>query len=417
MQQKYKFPKSFLWGASTSAHQVEGGNYNQWSVWELENARSLAKQAEYQLRELPVWQEIKAEATRPSNYVSGKASDHYRRYEEDFAILSQLHMNAYRFSIEWSRIEPEEGKWDMGEIEHYRQYLLSLKKRNIEPMMTLFHWTTPVWFDKMGGFTKRKNIDYFVRFAEKVIDELGEHIRLVCTLNEPENYAYIGWITGKWPPGRQNDFRTGLWVYYNLAVSHNRIAKILKQKKPRLLVGLSKSFSKFYAADEDIRSRIMVHVSYLVADELFIGLTKRRMDWLGVQYYISQGYVKGRLASPQMPMNDLGWQMTPDDLETVLVRNYRRYKKPMIVTETGVADRNDRYRRWWIAHNIDAIHKAMQRGAKVMGYMHWSLLDNFEWAYGKWPRFGLVEVDYTTFARTLRPSGAWLGRVIKSMRQ
>ena len=161
----------------------------------------------------------------------------------------------------------------------------------------------------------------------------------------------------------------------------------------------------------------MVHVSYLVADELFIGLTKRRMDWLGVQYYISQGYVKGRLASPQMPMNDLGWQMTPDDLETVLVRNYRRYKKPMIVTETGVADRNDRYRRWWIAHNIDAIHKAMQRGAKVMGYMHWSLLDNFEWAYGWWPKFGLINVDREHgMKRTPRPSALWFADWLKKNR-
>ena len=417
MNQKYKFPKTFLWGASTSAHQVEGGNHNQWSVWELENARSLASQAQYKLRDLPVWHEIKHDATRPSNYVSGKASDHYRRYEEDFAILSQLHMNAYRFSIEWSRIEPEEGRWDMAEIEHYRRYLLSLKRRGIEPLVTFFHWTIPVWFDKKGGFEHRSNIDYFVRFAEKIADELGQNFRLVCTLNEPENYAYMGWVDGRWPPSKRRKRLMGIWVYYNLAVAHNRVAKMLHAKSRRYKVGASKSFGYYHADDDDIRSRVMTRLSYLFVDEVFLNLVRRRMDWIGVQYYMSQGYTDGELERIETPMSDLGWQMRPDDLEQVLVRLAKRYKKPLIVTETGVADRNDRYRRWWIAHNLSAVYNAMQKGATVLGYLHWSLLDNFEWAYGKWPRFGLVEVDFTTQTRTIRPSALWFGKVIKSMRQ
>src|SRR6476469_3974200 len=162
-----KFPKNFLWGAASAAHQVEGNNHNQWSVWELENATVLAQKARYQLQHLPKWDEIKAEAIKPENYVSGRATDHYHRYQEDFAILKKLGMNAWRFSIEWSRIEPEEGAWNAEAIEHYRTYLQRLKKLDIEPIVTLWHWTVPVWFEQKGGFTKRANVAFFERFAAK----------------------------------------------------------------------------------------------------------------------------------------------------------------------------------------------------------------------------------------------------------
>jgi beta-glucosidase len=130
------FPAHFLWGASSSAHQVEGGNHNQWTVWELENAKVLAQKAKYQAKYLPKWEKIEAEATDPMNYVSGRATDHYNRYEEDFAIIKKLHLNAWRFSIEWSRVEPEEGAWNAEAIQHYREYLQRLKQLEIEPIVT-----------------------------------------------------------------------------------------------------------------------------------------------------------------------------------------------------------------------------------------------------------------------------------------
>ena len=132
-QQKLRFPKRFYWGASTSAHQVEGGTHNQWSIWELENAVALAQRARYQDTWLPDWERIEPQATDPKNYISGRATDHYSKYELDFDLLTKLNMNAFRFSIEWSRIEPEEGKWDTEAIEHYRKYLAALKERGIEP--------------------------------------------------------------------------------------------------------------------------------------------------------------------------------------------------------------------------------------------------------------------------------------------
>lgn len=417
MTQKYTFPKRFLWGASTSAHQVEGGNHNQWTVSELEHAKTRAVQAAHQLGHLPIWNEIKQEASRPSNYVSGRASDHYRRYEEDSAILSQLNMNAFRFGIEWSRIEPEEGKWDMAEIEHYRMVLTALKKRGIEPMVTLFHWTMPVWFAEKGGFEKKRNVDYFVRFAEKILDELGGHVRLVCTINEPEVYVSYGWLSdGSWPPHKRAQYLQGMWVYWNLARAHNRVAKMAHKKSRRYKCGISKNCADHYDGDHSIKSKLVIRIVQYGADYWFLNRIRRHMDWLGVNYYFANRYVGGRVSNENIRTSDLGWDMQPDRLEYVLKRLYAVYKKPIIVTESGVADRNDQYRRWWIAHSIAAIHSAMQSGVKVLGYLHWSLLDNFEWAYGKWPRFGLVEVDYTTQARTVRPSAVWYGKVIKKLR-
>lgn len=417
MKQKYTFPARFLWGASTSAHQVEGGNHNQWSVSELENAKSRALQAAYKLNELPAWDEIKAEATKPSNYVSGRASDHYRRYEEDFDIVAKLNMNAFRFSIEWSRIEPEEGRWDLHEIEHYREVLRALRRRKIEPVVTLFHWTMPVWFAEKGGFEKRANIDYFVRFAEKVLDELGESIRLVCTFNEPEVYVAQGWLSGEWPPHKKSETLRAFWTYWNIARSHNRVAAMAHRRSRRFKCGVSKNCADHYAGDSKLTSKLMVMMMQYVEDYWFLNRIRRRMDWLGLNYYFANRYLNGKQSNPNERLSDLGWDMQPDNVQFVLQRLYRRYKKPIILTESGVADRGDRYRRWWIAHTIDAMHKAMQGGVRVEGYLHWSLLDNFEWAYGKWPRFGLVEVDYRTGERTVRPSAIWFGKVIQSLRK
>ncbi|MBC7564636.1 glycoside hydrolase family 1 protein, partial [Candidatus Saccharibacteria bacterium] len=175
------FDKHFLWGASTASHQIEGGNHNQWSVWELENAKTKAAQAEYHFNEYPRWDAIKHDAKSPDNYVSGDLADHYNRYKEDFDYLTKMNMNAYRFSIEWSRVEPREGAWNAEAITHYKQYLVELRKRDIEPVVTLFHFTLPVWFSEMGGFEKRANVKYFVRFAEKIVHELGTNMRFIIT--------------------------------------------------------------------------------------------------------------------------------------------------------------------------------------------------------------------------------------------
>ena len=197
---KLSFPKRFLWGVSTSAHQIEGGNHNQWSVWELENAKSLAAQAPYQYDDLANWPDIRSAAKSASNYVSGKAANHYTLYEQDIQLVKKMNMNAFRFSVEWSRIEPEQGVWNAEAVEHYKSVLAELKKQDIEPIVTLFHFTLPVWFAKLGGFEKRANVDHFVNFSERILAELGSAVKYVITINEPEVYAIESYYRAKWPP-------------------------------------------------------------------------------------------------------------------------------------------------------------------------------------------------------------------------
>ena len=166
------FPKDFLWGASTASHQVEGGTQNQWTQWELANAARLAKTAQQRLSWVPVWDNIKQQAQDPANYISGNGVQHYKLYELDFKILKELNLNSFRFGIEWSRIEPEEGVWDKQAIEHYKTYINTLLKMKIVPLTNLWHWTMPTWFTNKGGFSNRANLVYFERFVKKLCDEL-----------------------------------------------------------------------------------------------------------------------------------------------------------------------------------------------------------------------------------------------------
>jgi beta-glucosidase len=409
------FPKHFLWGASTAAHQVEGNNHNQWSVWELENARSLAAQAEYHIGDFPSWQRIQAEAKHPDTYVSGDAVDHYNRYEEDFSHLEKMNMNAYRFSIEWSRVEPEEGVWNSEALAHYKDVLKSLKKKDIVPMVTLFHFTLPVWFAKRGGFEKRSNIRYFVRFAEKVMKELGADITYVITINEPEVYSAISYIAQMWPPAERNVWKT--WrVVSNLITAHNRTAKMIHGLNRRYKVSIAKHSLFLYPGDNAWLSRMTAHILQYIEDDYILKRVIKQCDFLGVNYYQSMRVYGYRIHNPETPVSDLNWVMSPRDIEFVLERLHKKYKKPMIITENGVADATDEYRQWWIQETIVGMQAAMKRGVDLRGYIHWSLMDNFEWSYGTWPRFGLVAVDYKTGKRTLRPSAVWYGKVIKKLR-
>lgn len=414
--QQLTFPKRFLWGASTAAHQVEGGNHNQWSVWELENAKTLAAQAPYKDGHMPVWDEIKRQATNPNNYVSGRLADHYNRFEEDFDLLAAMNMNSYRFSIEWSRVEPKQGQWDAGAVQHYRDYLAALKKRHIEPVVTLFHFTLPVWFSEMGGFEKRSNIRYFVDYAERIVRELGKDFRFVITINEPDTYVAQGYIALHFPP-QTYGLRRALRVYNNLARAHNRAAKVIRSVSPRFKVSVAKNSPYFYPGDDAWLSRVSALCMQYVQDDYFIKKVIRQCDFLGVNYYFSNRVYGYRVHNPEKDVNDLGWDMAPSDIEHAVTRLHDKYKKPILITENGVADHNDEYRKWWIMETLTGVRRAMDEGVPVLGYMHWSLIDNFEWGFGKWPRFGLATVNYATGERTLRPSAIWFGKVIKKLRR
>jgi len=418
MQQKdtpLAFPKRFFFGASTSAHQVEGNNHNNWSVWELESAKTLAKSAEYKLADLPVWDEVKDDAIDPDNYVSGEAIDHYSRYQLDLALAEKLNMNAFRFSIEWSRIEPEPGVWNREAIDHYRDYIREIKRRGMEPLPTLYHWTVPVWFSEMGGFEHKGNIKFFTRFAEKVIDEYHEDFRYITTINEPDTVISHGYITLDHPP-QQRSYLKAFLVYRNLLRAHKAIYNYAHKKSRRLKVGFTKSYAWVRAGDDRLITRLAVRVDLWVRDDVVIRYVRRKCDFLGVNYYFSDRHIGVGINNENTKVNDLGWDMRPEDLKHVLIR-LKKWKKPIIITETGVADHKDEHRKWWIAQTLAAVHGAIHAGVDVFGYLHWSLLDNFEWAYGRWPRFGLIGVDYKNgLKRTVRPSAVWYGKLISKMK-
>ena len=396
-----QFPKNFLWGAATAAYQVEGGNYNQWTVWELENAKAKAVQSEYH--------------KDPNNYVSGELADHYNRYKEDFDLLQKMHMNAYRFSIEWSRIEPQEGVWNIEAIAHYRQYIEELINRKIEPIVTLFHFTLPVWFTKKGGFEERSNIKYFTRFAKKIIGELGNSVRLIITINEPEVYAAESYYNQDWPPAVHSYYKW--WrVMNNLATAHCQAAKAINKLNRRYKVSITKNSNFFYPGDDAWLSCISASVMQYCQDDYFIKKVIKYCDFLGVNYYFSNRVYGYRIHNPNQKLSDLQWNMQPADIQYVLERLHDKYKLPIIITENGLADADDSQRKWWLNQTLIGMQKAIKNGVRLEGYLHWSLIDNFEWTYGKWPRFGLVAINYETGERKLRPSARWFGRVIKHLR-
>lgn len=408
------FPKDFLWGASTSAHQVEGGNHNQWTVWELAHAAELAKNASHKYGHLPAWAKIKHQAEKPENYVSGKGIDHYHRYEEDFKLAKKLNFNAYRFGIEWSRLEPAPGEWDQAEIAHYRSYIEQLREMDIEPVLNIWHWTVPVWFDELGGFKKKANLKYFDRLVEKLSEEYGHLLRYVITLNEPNNFATFGYWLGIWPPQEKSAWSM-LKVYYNLVRVHRRAYKILKRKHPEMQVGIANQLANIQAKrPHNLFDELSTKVMRYLWNWWFHRRIRKHQDFVGFNYYFTDYYTgMFKRENPKTPLNDLGWYMEPEGLYPLLLRIWARYKKPIIITENGVADHTDEYRRWWIEETIVAMQRALSEGVKIKGYFHWSLLDNFEWADGWWPKFGLVEVDRAHgMERKVRPSAKWFAERI-----
>lgn len=412
-RQAIKFPKRFLWGVATSAHQVEGGLHNQWTVWELENARSLATRSSYQFGDLPNWPSIARDAKNPNNYVSGRAVDHFRRYEEDFDLLVDLGLDVFRFSIEWARVEPKEGAWDAGAIDHYRGYLKALKARGITPIVTLFHFTLPVWFVELGGFEKRRNVKYFVRFAEKVLEELGGDIKWLITINEPTVYVGQSYMLGEWPPCKTNKI-LGIRVLHNLLSANRQVYRLTRSR--HIKVSMAHHVTYFYAGDDAWLSRTSAWVVDLVVNRYTLARSRKYSDFLGVNYYFSHRIYGYRVHNPENQLNDLGRNMQPEALRYVLEDLHERYGLPIVIAENGLADEDDEHRKWWITESLKAMSLAIKNDVKLRGYLHRSLLDGFEWDKGFWPKFGLVSVHRGTMRRTVKPSASWFSGVIKRLR-
>jgi len=366
-----KFPKGFYWGTATSAYQVEGGIRNDWS-----NAGG--------------------------KYDAGIACDHYNRFEEDFDLAKSTNNNAHRFSIEWARIEPEEGKFDKNEIEHYRKVILALKKRNLEPFVTLNHYTLPIWFADKGGWLYKKNIKYFIRYAEFLVKSLPQ-VKFWITFNEPYLYSSFSFFEKRWPPFKKNFFKF-LKVLNNLLDAHNKTYQIIHKDFPGKMVGMSEFVMYF--------SGLLAPIKY-IRHFYFLNKIKNHQDFIGLNYYLHHSLFEV-LKLSRREKTDTGWEICPEGTYYVL-KDLKRYNKPIFITENGLADADDSRREKFIAEHLGWVHRAIEEGVDIRGYFHWSLIDNFEWAWGFKPRFGLVEIDYkNNLKRTPRPSSKIYAEICKN---
>ena len=410
-QKTLKFPDGFFWGAANSAHQVEGGNVNDWTEWEKANAERLAREAKDKWES---WQQEKfPEMFDPQNYISGRACDHYNRFEEDFDLARSLGHNAHRFSIEWSRIEPEKGKFSNEAIEHYRRVLLALRERGLEPFVTMWHWTNPLWIRDLGGVEDKNFPCHFAYYAKYLVEQLGSLVRFWFTLNEPTSVIVNSYQKGNWPPQKKSFFAVQA-VYKRLAEAHNLAYDKIHKIDPAASVGIANILN--YFKPQNINSgldKIARNFASHYSNERFLNLTKNKHDFLTAQYYF-YNIIKfpSRINNKAEINSDLGWGIRPEGLYYIL-KDLKKYNLPIYVTENGLADAQDSRRKEFIRGHLKWIHKAMEEGVDVRGYFYWSLLDNFEWDKGFWPRFGLVEVDYQTLERTVRPSALEYAKICR----
>ena len=375
--------QQFLWGAATSAHQVEGHNvHNDWWHWEQKH---------------------------PEVQNSGAAADHYHRFDEDFKLAKQLGHTAHRLSLEWSRLEVTPGEWSQKALAHYREVLTSLKEHGLTSFVTLHHFTNPQWVADAGGWLDAATPGRFERYAEFVARELGELVDFWVTINEPMVYATQSFWYGNWPP-QEKSLRHMLRATSNLAAGHNRAYDAIHSVLPQAKVGIAKHFVAFLPENTwHLDDRLVVGAANWFFNRRFMNHTWRSHDFIGVNYY--QTNTKHVTVFPprvdEEPWeglrSDMDWAIRPEGLTHVLLEA-KRYGVPLYVTENGLADAADSRRADFIRSHLRASEDAQKGGADVRGYLHWSLLDNFEWAYGYGPRFGLVEVDYETQDRTPRRS-------------
>jgi beta-glucosidase len=400
-----RFPAGFSWGAATSAHQVEGGNRaNDWWRFEQQPGRI------------------------HGGDTSGDACRHFERFDQDFALAEADGHNTHRLSIEWSRIEPEKGRIDDAAISHYHDVFAALRRRRLTPIVTLHHFTNPQWIADRGGWENRETIDHFCEYVRRCAREFGGEVDWWCTINEPEVLAFRAYSEGVWPPGKRDD-STALEVMANLIEAHARAARVLREEDRVDADGDGHAtrigFAKHYVQLEPARAwfpldALRAHFENAVFNDALIEApssgtialsipgaraVSRRVeglrgscDWFGLNYYtrwkVKMFAPEPHVARAHAPLTDLGWEVWPRGFEEALVR-VSRARLPVLVTEHGFADAADALRPRALVESLIHLGRAIDRGAQVLGYLHWSLMDNFEWADGYRGRFGLYRVDFT----------------------
>ena len=403
------FPEGFLWGTATAAHQVEGGNHlNDWWAWEQ------------------VTGHIK------NGDRSDPACDHYRRFESDFDLLKSLHQNAHRLSLEWSRIEPRPGEFSTSAIQHYAEVLQALRARGMEPVVTIHHFTNPTWIAAAGGWEAPETAERFAVFADRVIAELGSLARYWITINEPTVIAYQGYVRGEWPPGKRGGLDAAARVLATLMRAHWLAYERIKSRHADVQVGLAHHLRVFDPARPFVPlDRLLAAAFNRVFNEtilktlregrLAFPLTRSErgrgpqpsQDFVGLNYYtrdrikFNRHYRAEMFGERVLPAaalrSDMNWEIYPDGLYRLL-RSLEREGLPILVTESGIADRTDSLRPEYLITHVKAVERAIGRGSPVRGYFHWTSFDNFEWAEGYSAKFGLITCDPQTQERRLRPS-------------
>lgn len=432
-----KFHKDFLLGAATAAHQVEGNNIHS-DYWTQENMEF-------------------------TSFVepSGDACDHYNRFEEDIRMMAEAGLNAYRFSIEWARIEPEEGRFDEAEIEHYRKVLECCKENGVEPVVTFLHFTSPKWLITKGGWEAESTVEYFARYCRYVTERLGEYMNYVCTINEANMGLQIAAISARYmaqakalaertsqgtdDAGKsvEGSVQVGLNMQgmmermkkqagENMAVfgtpqpqvfvsgrtpegdvlvmrAHQAAKAAIKSIRPELKVGLTLSLHDIQVAEggEEVAAKVwdeeFVHYIPYIKDD----------DFFGLQNYTRSVYgPKGILpVEAGAETTQMDYEFYPEALEHVIRRVAKEMPGiPIMVTENGIATADDTRRVEFIERATDGVANCIADGIDVRGYMYWSLMDNFEWQKGFSMTFGLISVDRTTQKRTAKPSLGVLAR-------
>jgi len=418
----FVFPHHFLWGSATSSHQVEGRNENNdWWLWELEG-----KTAE----------------------PSGDACKQYELFKSDFKLAKSLNHNAHRFSLEWSRIEPQEGIFDQEALNHYGEVISTLKSLGIEPIVTINHFTLPMWFAKKGGWIGKGSERAFAAFAKKVAEEYGRDVTYWLTVNEPAGNINAAYIEGTWPPGKRS-FKEAARAFIKVLQAHCLAYKTIHEVYringwPSPKVSMAK-FTVVYTPC-DINSKLdrfsarlrHFYVNRLFVESLIKGrcaapgmpLTrlplKRSLDFIGLNYYtrdyihfggFSPAKIFGRVCSlihheGSGKRNFLKWEVYPKGLYEIIME-FTRYNLPILITENGICANDDNERIDFLKAHLKEVGRAIRDGARVFGYLYWSLIDNFEWTHGFAPRFGLMEVDYATQRRIVKPSARIYADIIK----
>ncbi|HVA43417.1 MAG TPA: glycoside hydrolase family 1 protein [Acidimicrobiales bacterium] len=381
------FPEGFIWGTATAAHQVEGGNWNNdWWEWEHTSDR---------VRE-----------------PSGDACDQYNRYEEDLDLLAGFGFNSYRFSIEWARIEPEDGEFSRVALDHYRRVCAACHERGITPIVTFHHFTSPRWVAARGGWAEAGTAELFGRYVTRATSHLGDLIGRACTINEPSMVATGGYLSGVFPPGKR-DREARYRANATFIDAHHRAVEAIRSGPGDAPVGICLAMSDYQAVDggDAYLDRIRTGMEDVFLDAL------DGDDFVGVQCYSRTrvGPSGALRPEPGVELTQMGYEFWPESLEATIRRAYDRSGGvPVVVTENGIGTDDDTRRIEYTRQALQGIRRCLNDGIDVLGYVHWTLLDNFEWAEGYRPTFGLVGVDRKTFERRPKPSASWLGHIARA---